>query len=174
VLPKRWTTTDRVHGFSYVELMVVCAVLTVLATAVIPLARWDQKRRREVRLRATLENIRAALDSYNKYVQEGLIPVTQLELDQCALAGNPETCWPLSLEQLVEGIEIGDPNSPDGVQEVTFLSRIPVDPILGLPEWGLRSYQDDWDASSWGGENVYDVYSLSPLRALDGSYYSDW
>ena len=162
------------NGYSYIELMVVCSVLVILASAVIPLARWDQKRRKEVRLRATLQNIRLALDSYNKYVREGLIPSNMLELDQCGLASNPETCWPLSLDQLVEGIEVGDPTSPDGVEAVTFLARLPIDPILGLPEWGLRSYQDEWDSSSWGGENVYDVYSLSPLRALNGSYYSEW
>jgi general secretion pathway protein G len=164
----------RQAGFSYIELLVVCAVLTVLATAVIPLARWDQKRRREVRLRVTLQSMRDALDQYNKYLREGLIPTNELELDQCALAANPETCWPLSLEQLVEGIEVGDPTSPEGVQLITFLSQIPVDPITEVPDWGYRSYQDEWDSSNWGGENVYDVFSLSPLRALDGSYYSEW
>jgi len=164
----------RERGFSYIELLVAATVLLVLATAAIPLARWDQKRRKEVRLRSTLQNVRLALDAYNKYVREGLIPSTLLELDQCALPANPETCWPLSLDQLVEGIEVGDPSSPDGVEIVTFLSRIPIDPMMGIPEWGLRSYQDDWDASSWGGENVYDVYSLSPFRALDGSYYGQW
>jgi general secretion pathway protein G len=162
------------NGYSYIELMVVCGILVVLSTAVVPVARWDQKRRKEVKLRATLDNVRHALDAYNKYVREGLIPSTMLELDQCGLPANPETCWPLSLDQLVEGIEVGDPTSPDGVEIVTFLSRVPDDPVMGIPEWGLRSYQDDWDASSWGGENVYDIYSLSPLRALDGSYYAEW
>jgi len=171
---KAMRVPGRQQGFSYIELIVVCAVLTVLATAVIPLARWDQKRRREARLQVTLQSMRDALDQYNKYVREGLIPTTELELDQCALAANPETCWPLSLEQLVEGIEVGDPTSPDGVQVLTFLSRLPVDPITGEADWGYRSYQDEWDSSSWGGENVYDVYSLSPLRALDGSYYGEW
>jgi len=165
------TREGRGSGYSYIELMVVCAVLIILSTAVIPLARWDQKRRKEVRLRATLQNMRMALDAYNKYLREGLIPSNMLELDQCALPANPETCWPLSLDQLVEGIEVGP---PDDVEIVTFLSRIPVDPIMGIPEWGKRSYQDEWDSSSWGGENIYDVYSLSPLRALDGSYYSEW
>jgi len=162
------------RGFSYIELLVVCAVLTVLATAVIPLARWDQKRRLEGRLRVTLQGMRDALDQYNKYLREGLIPTTALELDQCALAANPETCWPLTLEQLVEGIEVGDPTSPEGVQLVTFLAQIPVDPITGEAQWAYRSYQDEWDSSNWGGENVYDVHSLSPLRALNGSYYAEW
>jgi general secretion pathway protein G len=74
---------------------------------------------------------------------------------------------------MVEGVQVGDPNSPE-TSTIQFLLRIPVDPISGLQEWGLRSYQDDWDSRSWGGENVYDVYSLAPGRALDGTDYSDW
>ena len=71
------------------------------------------------------------------------------------------------------GVEISDPESPES-KKVAFLQRIPVDPMTGEAEWGKRSYQDDWDSDSWGGENVYDVYSLSEVRALDGSYYKDW
>jgi general secretion pathway protein G len=70
-------------------------------------------------------------------------------------------------------VQIGDPNSPES-SFIQFLRRIPVDPITGRAEWGLRSYQDDWDSQSWGGENVWDIYSLAPGRALDGSSYSDW
>ena len=159
------------RGFSYIELLVTAAVLAVLATAVIPLARWDEKRRREARLRISLQTMRDAIDVYNKYMAEGFI--LPVELDQCAMRANPQTCYPLSLEELVEGVEVGDPRSPNR-KIVKFLQRIPVDPFTGEAEWGLRSYQDDWDSNTWGGENVYDVYSLSPMRALDDTYYSDW
>jgi general secretion pathway protein G len=68
-------------------------------------------------------------------------------------------------------VDVGDPTDPDTLK---FLQRIPVDPFTGTAEWGLRSYQDDWDSRSWGGENIYDVYSLSDLQALDGTFYRDW
>ena len=77
------------------------------------------------------------------------------------------------LESLVEGVDIGDPESIES-RTVTFLQRIPIDPFTEEAEWGLRSYQDDFDSKNWGGENVYDVYSLSELRALDGTYYKEW
>ena len=112
-----------------------------------------------------------AIDQYNKYVQEGLIVPDDVE--QCASPENPRTCYPQTLEDLVEGVEVGDPESLE-TETVIFLRRIPVDPFTGEAEWGLRSYQDDWDSKSWGGENIYDVYSLSPLKALDGTYYSEW
>jgi len=146
-------------------------VLAVLATSVIPLARWDDKRRREARLRGALETMRASIDQYNKYMREGLIEPQDIE--QCAIAGARKTCWPLSLEELVEGVEVGDPASPDK-KMVKFLARVPVDPMTEEPRWGMRSYQDAWDSKSWGGENLYDVYSLSPKRALDDTYYSEW
>lgn len=153
----------RERGFSYIEMLVTAGVLIVLATAVIPLARWDDKRRREARLRITLEQIRHAIDEYHKYVEEGQI--LQSDVEQMG--------YPLTLEELWEGVEVGDPESPE-VTTIRFLQRPPIDPFTGEAEWGLRSYQDDWDSKSWGGENVYDVYSLSPLKALDGTYYSEW
>ena len=79
----------------------------------------------------------------------------------------------LKIEELVEGVQVGDPNSPESTY-VQFLQRIPADPMTGRDEWGLRSYQDDWDSTDWGGENVYDVYSLSRAIALDGTYYAEW
>ena len=159
------------RGFSFIELLVVAAVLVVLASAMIPVYRWDEKRRRENRLRVSLQTIRAALDQYNKYMTDGLIQPTDVE--QCALPAALDTCWPLTLEDLVEGVEVGDLQSPD-LQTVKFLRKIPVDPFTELAEWGLRSYQDDFDSSDWGGENVFDVYSLSTIRALDGTYYNEW
>jgi general secretion pathway protein G len=158
-------------GFTYIELMAALAVIMVLAAATIPVYRWNEKRRRENHLRVHLQTIRGAIDQYNRYVQEGLI-VPQ-DVQQCASPENLRTCYPLTLEDLVEGVEVGDPESSES-ETVIFLRRIPVDPFTEEARWGLRSYQDDWDSQSWGGENVYDVYSLSRLQALDGTYYRDW
>jgi general secretion pathway protein G len=138
-------------------------VMMVLASAVIPLTRWNEKRRLEARLRIQLETMRDAIDQYKKYTEEGLI--VQSDVEQMG--------YPLDLEELVDGVDVGDPQSPDS-KTIRFLQRIPVDPFTEEAEWGLRSYQDDWDSDSWGGENIYDVYSLSDRRALDGSYYSEW
>jgi len=151
------------RGFSYIEMIITAIVLMILASAVIPLARWDDKRRREARLRITLEQIRHAIDEYHRYVEEGLIMQTDVE----------QMGYPLTLEELVDGVEVNDPNATE-VMSIRFLQRMPEDPFTEDTEWGLRSYQDDWDSDNWGGENVYDVYSLSPLKALDGTYYSEW
>jgi general secretion pathway protein G len=151
------------RGVSYIELLVALMVLIVLASAVIPLTRWNEKRRLEARLRIQLETMRDAIDQYKKYTDEGLI--VQSDIDQMG--------YPLDLEELVDGVDVGDPQAPDS-KTIRFLHRIPIDPFTGEAEWGLRSYQDDWDSDSWGGENVYDVYSLSDRRALDDTYYSEW
>jgi len=151
------------RGISYIELMVSIVVLAILASAVIPMARWDEKRRRESHLRIQLETMRAAIDQYKKYADEGMIVLSDVE----------QMGYPLTLEELVEGVEVGDLEDPEA-RTLKFLQRIPVDPFTEQPEWGLRSYQDDWDGRNWGGENVYDVYSLSAGIALDGTYYADW
>ena len=156
-------TRRRERGFTYLEMLVTAMVLLVLASAVIPLARWDDKRQREARLRITLRQVRSAIDQYHKYVEEGLIQQSDVE----------QMGYPLTIEELVEGVDVSDPQSPDA-KTVKFLQRMPVDPMTGETEWGSRSYQDDWDSSSWGGENVYDIYSLSTVRALDGTYYNEW
>ena len=153
----------RERGFSYLEMLVTAMVLLVLASAVIPLARWDDKRRREARLRLTLRQVRDAIDLYHRYVEEGLIQQSDVE----------QMAYPLTIEELVEGVDVSDPQSPDA-KTVRFLQRMPVDPMSGETDWGWRSYQDDWDSDSWGGENIYDIYSLSPVRALDGTYYREW
>lgn len=153
----------RERGFTVVELLAAAGILLILAATAMPLARWDEKRRRESQLRMALETMRTAIDRYKDYADRGLIVQTDVE----------QMGYPLDLEELVDGVEIGDPESPEP-KSVRFLPRIPVDPFTGTDEWGLRSYQDDWDSTSWGGENVYDVYSLSELRALNGTYYKEW
>jgi general secretion pathway protein G len=150
-------------GFSYLELLVAMIVLMILASAVIPLARWDQKRRYEERLKVALMLMRSAIDEYKKYTDAGLI--LQEDVEQMG--------YPLTLEELVEGVEVGDPQSPDSTT-VKFMYRIPENPFTGETEWALRSYQDDWDSDTWGGENIYDVYSTYEGKALDGSYYHEW
>jgi general secretion pathway protein G len=157
------STRRDARGFSFVELIVAVAILAVLASAAVPLKRWDDKRRREVKLKVYLQTMRSAIDQYKKYVDEGLI--IQQDVSQLG--------YPLTLEELADGIEVGDPQAPDS-RTIKFLQRIPEDPFTGEARWGLRSYQDDWDATSWGGENVYDVYSLSDMRALNDTYYSEW
>jgi general secretion pathway protein G len=151
------------RGFSQLELIVAAMVLAILATAVVPLARWDDKRRREARLKLTLQQIRVAVDQYKKSVDEGMIIPHDVE----------QMGYPATLEELVEGVDfINQQSEKDST--ISFLPRIPVDPFTDEATWGLRSYQDDWDSSSWGGENVYDVYSLSHVMAMDGTYYYEW
>lgn len=158
------TRNKNARGVGYIELLVALAVLAVVATAAIPLATWDDKRRREKRLRAHLAQMRQAIDTYKAYADARLVeledPIEQLG-------------YPPDLETLAEGVEVGDPNSPFS-ETIRLLPKVPVDPFTGEATWGLRSYQDDWDSRSWGRENVYDVYSLSEKQALDGTWYRDW
>ncbi len=160
---KRRQDDSRQWGLTYIELLVVLAVISILAVAIMPINHWREKRQREEHLHMTLQMMRASIDQYKKYVDEGLI--TQSDVEQRG--------YPVDLEELVEGVEVGDPNSGE-TETMRFLSRIPVDPMTGIEEWGLRSYQDDFDSTTWGGENVYDVYSLAEGVALDGSYYNEW
>ena len=154
-------TTGR--GLTYVELLVALAVILVLASAIIPLSRWNEKRRREVWLRSSLVTMRSAIDLYHDYAKKGLIIQEDVE----------QMFYPPSLEDLVEGVDVGDPDSPE-TTHIQFLREVPVDPFTGEAEWGMRSYQDDFDSDSWGRENLYDVYSLSTMEALDGTYYNEW
>ena len=150
-------------GLTTVELLSALAVLMVLVSVAIPLARWDDKRRREVELRLELHMMRDAIDEYRKAADEGRIQ--QKDVEQRHL--------PLDLSELADGVDVIDP-ATGTTQKVHYLNRIPVDPFTAEAEWGKRSYQDDWDATSWGGENLFDVYSLFEGKALDGTYYKDW
>ena len=160
---KRPDRARKERGLTVLELIAAAGIVLVLAASAYPLLRWDEKRRKEDQLRMSLTMMREAIDLYAKYVAEGMIP--QTDIDQMG--------YPLTLEELVEGVEITEADALEKSKKV-FLSRIPVDPMTGEAEWGLRSYQDDWDSTSWGDENVYDVYSLSEAKALDGTYYRDW
>ncbi len=153
----------RQSGLTTVELLAALGILVALVSAAVPLKRWDEKRRREAELRVDLRMMREAVDQYKKAVDEGKI--TQTDVDQRG--------YPLDLDELVEGIDVVNPTTGLSTK-VRYLQSIPIDPFTEEAEWGKRSYQDDWDADSWGGENVYDVYSLFEGKALDGTYYKDW
>jgi general secretion pathway protein G len=148
----------RQKGYTLAELVMVAALIALLSTIVLPVAKFTVKRRKEADLRLALRQMRTAIDEHKRLSDSGMIPVK--------LGGEG---YPESLEVLVEGIELVG-------QERTqrFLRRIPVDPMTGEAEWGLRSYQDEPDTTSWGGQNVYDIYSLSDGTALDGTEYKDW
>jgi general secretion pathway protein G len=150
-------------GFTFIELVVATAVMMILASAALPLARVSIKRQKEMHLRATLREMRGAIDKFKERADAGQIAATELTF------GGEN--YPASLEQLVEGVRMA--NDATG-RKFKFLRRIPVDPITGTAEWGMRSYQDSPDALAWGGQNVFDVYSRAEGKALDGSRYRDW
>ena len=147
-------------GYTLTELVVVCVLLVTLSTVLFPTAKFTVQRYKEQQLREALREIRNAVDEYKRYSDAQLLPI-ELGTDG----------YPSEIEQLLEAHQLVG-QGPDVIKR--FLRRIPVDPTTGETEWGLRSYQDDWDADSWGGENVYDVYSLSDGVGLDGVPYRFW
>jgi general secretion pathway protein G len=153
----------RVSGLTTVELLAALGVLMVLVSIAIPVMRWDEKRRREEELRIDLRVMRDAIDLYKKASDEGKIE--EKDVDQ--------RHYPRDLDDLTDGVDVADPVSGKS-KKIRYLQKIPVDPFTGEAEWGKRSYQDDWDSTSWGGENVWDVYSLAEGKALDGTWYKDW
>ena len=153
----------RVEGYTFVEVLVVTAILLILASAVMPLAQVTSQRQREVELRRHLREMRTAIDRFKDAVDSGQIATSDLEPSSEG--------YPPDLDTLVEGISAA--NDATG-RKLKFLRRIPIDPMTNSAEWGLRSYQDRPDATSWGGRNVYDVYSRSTATALDGTKYNEW
>jgi general secretion pathway protein G len=160
---RRWISKTRRDGYTFVELLIVVTVLMVLASAVLPLAQVTSQRQREVELRRNLREIRTAIDKFKDAVDTGLIPTTELRPDNEG--------YPPDLETLVEGVAIA--NDATG-RKLKFLRRIPLDPMTNDTEWGLRSYQDKPDSTSWGGQNVFDVYTKAQGTGLDGTKYRDW
>jgi general secretion pathway protein G len=150
-------------GFSFIELLIVVTIVGILATGALGLTRWEHKRTAEIELQRALREIRSAIDAHHEAVESGLI---ESEPD--------ERGYPPDLASLVEGVELVDTGDDDEPRLMKFLRRIPIDPMTGNTDWGLRSYQDAPDARFWGRENVYDVYSKSARTAIDGSLYRDW
>ena len=194
----------RQAGMTLLELIIACAILLVLASAAMPVARYTVKRQKEAELRRELREMRDAIDRYKDAADRNLIRV------EVGTEG-----YPPDLDTLVKGVDLtsqqgagiagatspgqaivpstgfggfgggfgqtqtqgqnsGSNQGQDLIRHVRFLRRIPVDPMTGRAEWGMRSVQDDPGSTSWGGKNVFDVFSLSSGAALDGSKYSDW
>lgn len=164
-MTSRWRllAARRQDGMTFVELLVVTVMLLILASAALPLTRVTLQRQKETELRRVLREMRTAIDRFKDAADQGVIAATDLK------AGSEG--YPPTLETLVEGVAMtGDATG----KKLKLLRRIPVDPITGEAEWGMRSYQDKSDATTWGGQNVYDVYSKSEATALDGTKYRDW
>jgi general secretion pathway protein G len=143
-------------GLTLVELVVTAGVLAILATVAVPIARYAIKREQERELKYDLAQLRAAIDEYKRAADAGAL---QVKIETYG--------YPPDLDTLVTGVEIQN-------KKVKFLKRIPVDPLTHKAEWGMRSMQDDADTSSWGGQNVFDVYSKSDGTGLNGIHYREW
>jgi general secretion pathway protein G len=178
-------------GMTLLELIIACGILLVLSSAALPMARVTVKRQREAELRRSLREMRDAIDRYKNDADKNLIRTE---------VGSQN--YPPDLETLVNGVPVsvggtaqigvsaaalaaasgtaqgGGLSSPTSTTElpskVRYLRKVPVDPTTGKAEWGLRAIQDDPDSHSWGGHNVFDVYSLSTDTAMDGTNYGDW
>jgi general secretion pathway protein G len=205
--PRRCWNLRPQAGVTLLELIIACAILLVLATAAMPVARYTVRRQKEAELRRDLREMRDAIDRYKDAADRNLIRV------EVGTEG-----YPPDLQTLIKGVDLvsqqgagiagatnpGQPIAPstgfggafgstfgsgfgqnqnqsnnsnqgqDLIRHVRFLRRIPVDPMSGKAEWGMRSVQDDPDSTSWGGKDVFDVFSLSTATALDGTKYSDW
>lgn len=148
-------------GMTLLELIIACSILAILSSAALPIARFTVLRERERELRHDLRDMRSAIDRYKDYSDRGMIRT------EVGSEG-----YPPDLDTLVKGVALG--GSGASGKNVRFLRRIPVDPMTGQADWGMRSIQDDPDSTSWGGKNVFDVYSKSQGTALDGTKYADW
>jgi general secretion pathway protein G len=144
-------------GMSLLELIIACSILLILASAAEPLVRVTIVRSREAELHRDLREIRNAIDHY-KDMADAMAFRTEVTSNG----------YPPDLDTLVKGVTIA------GNKKVRFLRRIPVDPMTGKADWGMRSIQDDPDATGWGGDNVFDVFTKSQGTALDGTKYADW
>ncbi len=144
------------RGLTLVELIVTMAILSILATAAVPLVRFQVKREKERELRYDLWMMRDAIDKYKDAADRGAF---QTKVDS--------QNYPPDLDTLVNGVDVQG-------KKVRFLRKIPPDPMTGNTDWGMRSMQDDPDSDSWGGQSVFDVYTKSTGTGLDGTKYSTW
>jgi general secretion pathway protein G len=146
----------RQRGFTLIELIVSCAIVVILTGMAVPIERFVMKREREHELREDLWMMRDAIDRYKDAADRQAF---QIKLGSEG--------YPPDLETLVKGVDVQG-------KKLKFLRKIPIDPMTGKAEWGMRSMQDDPDSDSWGEQNVFDVYTKSQDTALDGTKYKDW
>jgi general secretion pathway protein G len=152
-------------GLTLVELIVAFSILLILTNMAVPMARYQVRRQREKALRADLDDMRRAIDRYKDLCDQGKIQSQNQDA----------YCYPTTLESLVEGVQMNNTLAGNGQStKMRFLRRIPKDPMTGDADWGKRSMQDDATSDSWGGQNVFDVYSKSMDKASDGTPYSEW
>ncbi|SNS49263.1 general secretion pathway protein G [Granulicella rosea] len=147
---------DSESGLTLVELIITVAIVAILATAAIPMAKFQVKREKEKTLRRELWEMRDAIDHYKDAADKGGFMTKADSFN-----------YPPDLQTLVDGVDVQ-------TKKVKFLRSIPIDPMTGNNEWGLRAMQDDADSDSWGGQNVFDVHSKSQGTAMDGTKYSTW
>ncbi len=150
-------------GYTFVELLVVSSIILILASAIMPLVKVTSQRTREAELRRALREMRTAIDKFKDAADTGNISSFDLK----AGADN----YPQDLETLVDGVT---PNNDATGRKLKFLRKVPIDPMMRNAEWGLRSTQDKSDSTRWSGLNVFDVYTKSEGKALDGTKYKDW
>lgn len=159
-------TGRRTRGFTLLEIIIVITILSVLTAAAVPMVRNSVQRERESELRLALRQLRQAIDRYQDFASRApnAIPL-ELKTDF--------PYYPRELKVLVEGFIPA--NSPGlSANRVRFLRRLPIDPMTGDTDWGLRAYKDKPDSTSWGGEDIFDVYSKSNGEAMNGTKYKDW
>jgi len=158
---RRKTRTTTESGMTLLELIIACTILLILSSMALPIARFTVIREREKELRLDLREMRGAIDKYKDLADQQKIRV------EVGSEG-----YPPDLQTLVKGVALGGAGAAG--KNIRFLRRVPKDPMTGHDDWGLRSVQDDPDSTSWGGNNIFDVYSKSTGTALDGTKYSDW
>jgi general secretion pathway protein G len=146
-------------GMTLLELIIACSILIILASAALPVARYSIIRGKETELRRDLREMKDAIDRYKDDADKNLIRV------EVGSEG-----YPPDLDTLVKGVNVG----ANADKKIRFLRKVPVDPMTGQADWGMRCVSDDPDSNSWCGKNVFDVFSKSQTTALDGTKYSDW
>ena len=146
-------------GMTLLELIIACSILLVLSSMALPIFRYTAQREKETELRNDLRTMRDAIDYYKELADQHKFRTS---------VGSQN--YPPDLDTLVKGVQLG----ATGDKRLRFLRSVPIDPMTGKADWGLRSVSDDFDSQTWGGNNVFDVYSKSMSTALDGTKYSDW
>jgi general secretion pathway protein G len=161
-------------GMTLLELIISCSILLVLASAALPIARYTIWHKKEKQLRYNLQVIREAIDRYN-----------DAAINQQIRTEPSTQNYPPDLETLVKGVQLSAnggvaaagnaaPGGSSSDKTLRFLRKIPIDPMTGKADWGLRGVGDDYDSVTWGGKNVFDIYSSSSATAIDGTRYADW